>query len=35
MTMSRVSQIDKMSEDNSNITHIKVVHTSERLVFEL
>ncbi|CAD8094369.1 unnamed protein product [Paramecium sonneborni] len=35
MTMSRVSQLDKISDDNSNITHMKVVHASERLVFEL
>ncbi|CAD8157204.1 unnamed protein product [Paramecium octaurelia] len=35
MTMSRVSQLDKMSEDNSNVTHMKVVHASERLVIEM
>ncbi|CAD8181633.1 unnamed protein product [Paramecium octaurelia] len=35
MTMSRVSQLDKNSEDNSNITHLKVIQTSERLILEL
>ena len=34
MTMSRVSQLDKISEDNSNITHMKVSHASERLMLE-
>ncbi|CAD8085426.1 unnamed protein product [Paramecium primaurelia] len=35
MTMSRVSQLDKISEDNSNITYMKVIHASERLIIEL
>ncbi|CAD8087560.1 unnamed protein product [Paramecium sonneborni] len=35
MTMSRVSQIDKISEDNSNTTHLKIIHISERLTFEI
>ncbi|CAD8080831.1 unnamed protein product [Paramecium sonneborni] len=35
MTMSRVSQLDKISEDNSNTTHIKIIHISERLTSEI
>ncbi|CAD8151411.1 unnamed protein product [Paramecium octaurelia] len=35
MTMSRVSQLDKISEDNSNTTHIKIIHITERLSSEI
>ncbi|CAD8061363.1 unnamed protein product [Paramecium primaurelia] len=35
MTMSRVSQLDKISEDNSNTTHIKIIHITERLTSEI